>query len=112
MFYKGKRRGFADIGSTTGSLEGLNIDDSIEDYLRYHKVVEGLEEVFNQVLDVELQGKVSIASYAQGCLGVFCDDATSASVMRYAANDYIARLKDYSVFSEIKAIKVRVKNKS
>lgn len=112
MFYKGKRSGFAEVKSTKGSLEGLNIDDSVENYLGYYKVAQRLEEAFKQVLEVELQEKISIASYKEGCLGVFCDDATSASVIRYAANDYVERLKDQQIFSDIQSIKVRVKNKN
>lgn len=111
MSYSGKRNGFINISKSTGSLGEFGIDNPVEHYLGYYLVVQKLEKVFKQILDAELQDKVNIASYAAGNLGVFCDDATSATVMRYATNNYINKLKEYSLFKEIKSIKVRVKTK-
>ncbi len=112
MKYNGKRSGFGNIGKITGSLGDHGMDKSVEHYLGYYLIAQKLEKVFKQVLDVALQDKVSIASYEEGKLGVFCNDATSASILRYASNDYIKKLQDYPMFENINAIQVRVKIKN
>ncbi len=112
MYKSGKRNGFSSAGKVTGSLDKFGIENSVEHYLGHYRLVQSLEEAFNLFLDDGLKGKVSIANYVSGKLVLFCNDATSASILRYTTMDYIDKLKQNKLFEDIEAIKIRVKIKN
>ena len=112
MYNSGKRSGFSSAGKVTGSLGKFGIENPVEHYLGHYRLVQSLEDAFNLVLEDGLKGKVSIANYVSGKLVLFCNDATSASILRYTAIDYIDKLKENKLFEDIEEIKIRVKIKN
>ena len=104
MFYKGKRSGLLPLAQSNRSYTA----NKQHDLLRHHKIMQQLEEIFHQVIPAELRSSVTLAQYKNGELSAFCNNAASASSIKYSADEYIQLLRQYPQFRDLERIQVHI----
>ena len=107
MFYKGKRSGLLTLAQSNRSYTANKQDD----LLRHHKIMQQLEEIFHQIIPAEFRSSATLAQYKNGELSVFCNNAASASSIKYSADEYIQLLRQYPQFRDLESIQVRIQVK-
>ena len=95
----------------TGARSGLlKVSQAIHgiDPIKHCEQTKDLEGILNTVVNEELKKKISVASYEDGILTVFCQNAASASVLNYEAKEYVELLRQENKFRDLISINARV----